>query len=131
MKTKQKNYLKILILAIITIISLMPSVRAAEETSNTSLSGAISSADTWLQNGQSQAGSSGEESGTIVEVGQVLVHIASWILVAGTVVIGIKYMLATPDQKAKLKTQLVGIVVATIVIYGAIFIWATLVDILQ
>lgn len=131
MKTKQKNYLKILILAIITIIALMPIARAAEDTSNPSLSDAISGADTWLQNGQSQAGSSGEESTTIVEVGQVLVHIASWILVIGVVVIGIKYMLAAPDQKAKLKTQLVGLAVATIVIYAARYIWATLVNILQ
>ena len=41
-------------------------------------------------------------------------------------IMGIKYMVANPEEKAKLKTQLIGLVVATIVIFAAQFIWSTI-----
>lgn len=62
-------------------------------------------------------------------IARVLVTVGTIILVVLTVIWGIKYMTCpTPDQRAKLKTQLIGFVVATVVIFGAQFIWSTVYD---
>lgn len=57
-------------------------------------------------------------------VAGVLLGIGTVVLVAVALIMAIKYMTATPDAKGKLKTQLIGLVVATIVLYGAYGIWA-------
>ena len=55
----------------------------------------------------------------------ILTTIGIIVLLIGFLIIGIKYMTATPDQAAKLKTKLVGLVVSGIVIVGAFGIWKT------
>lgn len=55
---------------------------------------------------------------------RTLLAIASIVLVIVMLVMGMKYMMGSPDQKAKLKQQLIGLVVAIIVIYGAYGIWS-------
>ncbi len=44
-------------------------------------------------------------------------------MLGGILIVGIKYMTATPEEAAKLKTKLVGLVIAGIVIIGAYAIW--------
>ena len=61
----------------------------------------------------------------IIPLGQALVAIATVVLVVITIIMGIKYMTCgSPEERAKLKTQLIGLVVSTIVIFGAQAIWA-------
>lgn len=68
-----------------------------------------------------------EIKNAIIPIGQALVAIATVVLVVITVVMGIKYMMCTSaDERAKLKTQLIGLVVSTVVIFGAQVIWSTL-----
>ena len=45
------------------------------------------------------------------------------VLIVGTIM-GIQWITATPDKQAKLKQQLIGLVVATVVIFGAVGIWS-------
>ena len=54
----------------------------------------------------------------------MLVAIGSVVLVIVTTIMGIKYIMGGPDKRAQLKQQLVGLVVATIVIFAAQAIWA-------
>lgn len=69
--------------------------------------------------------SSSEVKNAVIPIAQALVAIATVVLVVITVIMGIKYMTSgSPDEKAKLKTQLIGLVVSTIVIFGAQGIWA-------
>ena len=64
---------------------------------------------------------------TLMPIGRILVTIATVVLTVVTIVMAIKYMMCdSADKKAKLKTQLIGLVVATVVIYGGQFIWATI-----
>lgn len=63
-------------------------------------------------------------TGTFVGIGQVLTTIGVIICVIGLCVLGIKYMTASPEEAAKIKTQLIGLVVAAIVIVGAYGIWS-------
>lgn len=59
-----------------------------------------------------------------IPVGQVLVTIAGVILLVVTLIMAIKYLIANAEQRGKLKQQLVGLVVSTVVIYGAVGIWS-------
>lgn len=60
----------------------------------------------------------------MVGLGSILTTIGGVIVLVGILVIGIQYMMATPEEAAKLKTKLVGLVVAGIVILGAWGIWS-------
>ena len=53
----------------------------------------------------------------------ILTAIGIFVIVAVTIIMGIKYMFATPDQAAKLKQQLIGLVVSAVVVLGATAIW--------
>ena len=64
-------------------------------------------------------------SDIVIPIAQILVTIGTITVVVAATIMGIKYMVANPEEKAKLKTQLIGLVVATIVIFGAQFIWST------
>lgn len=65
----------------------------------------------------------------LMPIGRILVTIATIVLTVVTIVMAIKYMMCdSADKKAKLKTQLIGLVVSTIVIYGAQIIWSLLFD---
>ena len=46
------------------------------------------------------------------------------VMVAVTTYMGIKYLTAGPEAQAKLKVQLIGVVVSGVVIFGAYGIWS-------
>ncbi len=69
--------------------------------------------------------SSDDVANTIMPIAQALVAFASAVLVVVTLIMGIKYATATsPDVQAKLKKQMIGLVVSIIVVFGAQAIWA-------
>lgn len=59
----------------------------------------------------------------LLGLGQVLVIIggATLLIVGG--IMAIKWITATPDKQAKLKTQSIGLVLAAVIIFGAVGIW--------
>ena len=59
-------------------------------------------------------------------LGQLLTTIGAGVLVAVTTYMGIKYITAGPETQAKLKQQLIGVIVSAIVIFGAYGIWQTM-----
>ena len=68
---------------------------------------------------------SSDVAATIMPIAQALVAVATGVLVVVTCIMGIKYATSSsPDQQAKLKKQLVGLVVSVIVVFGAQAIWA-------
>ena len=58
-------------------------------------------------------------------IGNVLKFIGAGIIIAATAYMGILYMISPPERQAKLKQQLIGVVVSAIVIFGAYGIWKT------
>lgn len=67
----------------------------------------------------------------LVDMGSILTTIGAGVLVAVTLYMGIRFITATPEAQAKLKQQLIGLVVAGFVIFGAYFIWKIVIDIVS
>lgn len=63
------------------------------------------------------------------DLGQILTMIGAGVMVAITAYMGIKYLTAGPEAQAKLKVQLIGVVVSGMVIFGAYYIWKIVVNI--
>lgn len=81
------------------------------------------SADAFENAGSNQMISSDKIIEIVLPVGQMLTAVGVAVLFGGIVILGIKYMLADPQQKGKLKQQLIGLVVSGVVIFGAYTIW--------
>lgn len=64
-----------------------------------------------------------------MNIGQILTLVGAGTLVAVTSYMGIKYLVSPPDKQAALKQQLIGLVVAGIVIFGAYGIWKAVVNV--
>ena len=63
------------------------------------------------------------------DLGQVLTLIGTGIYIAVIAYMGIKYMTSNPESRAKLKMQLIGVLVSGIVLFGAYNIWCMAIDI--
>ena len=59
----------------------------------------------------------------LLPMGPILIAAASIVLVIVTGIMGIKFIMADPKEKGKLKQQMIGLVVAIVVVYGATGIW--------
>lgn len=64
-------------------------------------------------------------------IGNVLKYIGAGIIVGATAYMGILYMISAPEKQAKLKEQLIGLVVAAVVIFGGYYIWKIVVTALE
>lgn len=60
----------------------------------------------------------------VVPVGQMLTALGIAVLFGAFLILGIKYMKAQPEERGKLKQQLIGLVLSGIVIFGAYTIWS-------
>lgn len=63
------------------------------------------------------------------DLGQILTMIGAGVMVGVTTYMGIKYLTAGPEAQAKLKVQLIGVVVSGLVIFGAYYIWKIVLNI--
>ena len=59
----------------------------------------------------------------LLPIGQTLATIGVTVLLAVAAIMGAKYMFASPEEQAKLKQQLIGLVVSAMVLFGAYNIW--------
>lgn len=95
---------------------------------------------TLLQNMQSQASDFiNEGSKTKIDynaiakefkgLGQILTMVGTGVMVAVTTYMGIKYLTAGPEAQAKLKVQLIGVVVSGMVIFGSYSIWSLVMNV--
>ena len=65
----------------------------------------------------------------IADIGSILTAIGVAVMLGVVSYMGIKYLTSGPEARAKLKIQLIGVVVAGLVIFGAYYIWEFVVDI--
>lgn len=88
-------------------------------------------ANNFIKKGQDNVGEINLDNafGEIASIGSILTTIGAGVMVAVVTYMGIKYLTAGPEAQAKLKVQLIGVVVSGCVIFGAYFIWKTVVQV--
>ena len=126
------KYIFVVITTLILISTLQPAVNAATDVKVKSFDEMRSALDDWKSKGkQDQSGVNASDLKSIlIPVINILTVIGVFVLVAVTIVMGIKYMFATPEVAAKLKQQLIGLVVSAVVVLGATAIWKIVYNVL-
>lgn len=85
--------------------------------------------DDFISQGSTSSVITTEEAWNILRpIGQVLVAIASVVLVIAYMYLGIQYMITDPQGKANIKQKLIGLVIATVLIYGATGLFAIIIN---
>ena len=123
------KYIFVVITALILINALQPAVSAVQVKSFDEMKDALTD---WKSRGQQDnAGvNAGDLKQIVIPVINILTVIGVFVLVAVTIIMGIKYMFATPDVAAKLKQQLIGLGVSAVVVLGATAIWKIVYNVL-
>lgn len=129
---------KIIFLRIVLILSIffiifsgMQVVNASSpETGDSLWTEMENDTNSFLSTGKTNAGNIqiGNVTKPFVNLAQILTTIGAGVMVAVTTYMGIKYLTAGPEAQAKLKIQLIGVVVAGIVIFGAYNIWKIVIN---
>ncbi len=119
--------ISVIMILLFVVISAFNSVNAGTDLL-TKMEGDASS---FISKGKTQAGDINYTNiaNEFVGLGQILTMIGAGVMVAVTTYMGIKYLTAGPEAQAKLKTQLIGVVVSGVVIFGAYGIWSLVVQI--
>ena len=119
------------ILIIYILFSVPHVVQAADGT--TMLSTMQSQTSAFISKGQANASGISWQAVTqeFVGLGQILTMIGVGVMVAVVAYMGIKYLTAGPEAQAKLKVQLIGLLVSAMVIFGSYYIWKFVVGIAE
>ena len=109
-----------IIFMIFMVISLLVSsaVLAEQQT----LGDVLDQADSWLNSSDTSVNTE-PIAETIKPIAQAITSVGVGVILCATVIMGIKWVMASPDQQAKLKQQSIGLLVAAIVVFGAYTIW--------
>lgn len=117
------------IISIISIVLVLISIMQVPCNAAIDIKNIQGSAENFLSTGdknQNNTISVSDMKEELLPIAEILTMIGTGVVIICAIVIGIKYMVASPDEQAKLKKQMVGLVVATIVIFGAYGIWKAL-----
>lgn len=127
------KYIFVVITTLILISMLQPAVSAADEVRVKSFDEMKSALTDWKSKGQQDKSgvNASDLKAIVIPVINILTVIGVFVLVAVTIIMGIKYMFATPEVAAKLKQQLIGLVVSAVVVLGATAIWKIVYNVLN
>lgn len=127
----RKIVIFICILSLFLIIIYPTNVRAVQNADDI-----FTKADEFLEIGGGQAGiSEAIDEDTLGDTSDflynILLGIGMIIAVIVGMVLGIKYMMATSEDKAEIKQTLPAYIVACVVIFGAFVIWRLVINVIQ
>ena len=114
------------ILKITSILLILLFVSTILPMSRSNATDILGEARTWFENARSGGGGLIEPDEVVTSlkpIAQILFWAGVITLVIAYPVMGIKYIISEPDKKADLKTKLIGLVIASVVILGAYGIW--------
>ena len=138
MLKKDKILIKIIVFTMITFsifinLLFIPEIQAESPTSGDDMLKQMQSdIDSFKAAGQENKDIDvGGITQNFVNLSQILTMIGAGVMVGVTTYMGIKYLMSGPNDQAKLKTQLIGVLVSGIVIFGAYFIWKLVIKIVS
>lgn len=130
---KMKRYQKFLLVAIVMNLLIGLIYLNRFEVSATTVKEMEDKASGFIQAGSDAA--TGFDTKPITQsftgLGSFLTMIGAGVMVAVVSYMGIKYLMSPPDKQAALKQQLIGVVVAGIVIFGAYGIWSAVLKVVS
>lgn len=137
MKTKNTSkFIKIIIMVVVLMgINSMffAEVKADDDMPN--VDSIISAGKQWIETGKNnnedKYNSPVEFINELKPIGQILVSVGIGTLTIVSVIMAIRWITATPDKQAQLKQQLIGLVVAAFVIFGAVGIWEFVIHVMN
>lgn len=120
----------ITVVIILTTLFLCTNVHADDRPTLESMT---KDANKFITEGSSNVGSINYDKITdqFSGIGSILTTIGAGVMVAVVTYMGIKYLTSGPEAQAKLKVQLIGVVVSGVVIFGAYTIWKIVVSVAQ
>ena len=96
--------------------------------------GIMELAKEWMSLGKQNATSithNNNNNDEFLEIAGILTGLGIWVIVISGAVLGIRFMMATPDQKAEMKKGLTIYLIGTVIILGAVTIWKAAVALLD
>lgn len=118
----------VLLLVIVTLITIIPTKVNAVS----SFSQIQSQANSWLGEGSSNQPISQQTiKDNLLPIANILVGIATIVFLVVGSIIGVKYIMAGADDKAKLKEKLIWFVIAMVAVYGAVGIFNLIVNVMN
>ena len=119
--------IKKMMITVITILLLLVAIPIKVHASDgfvfPSWNNLINSGKSFLSKGKNENISTSQMGNIFTPMARILLSCGVIVLLGCTITMGIKYILATPEEAAKLKQQLIGLVVSEFVIFGAVGIW--------
>lgn len=121
-----KRIISVLIIMVVAvgILSMNNSVQAL------TMSDMSTKISTFKANGSTTI-STTEITNEFAGLARILTTIGAGVLVIVITYMGIKYFISSPEEQAKLKGQLIGVVVSAVVIFGAVSIWELAINIFK
>ena len=119
-----KRIISVLIMAVVMvgILSVDSTVSAID------LAGMSSKIETFKTNGTTTIDTT-EITTEFAGLAKILTTLGAGVLIIVITYMGIKYFISSPEEQAKLKGQLIGVVVSAVVIFGAVSIWELAINI--
>ena len=124
-----KRFIKIfaIVAILFSLVAISSSTFAANEENDVKgIDDIVKAGNSWLSTEDTNKPKGTEVTDFVkkfVGIGRTLVVIGIVTIMLVTLIMGVKWIVATPEKQAKLKEQLIGLVVATVVIFGAVGIW--------
>lgn len=121
-----KRIISVLIMAVVMvgILSVDSTVSAID------LAGMSDKINTFKTNGTTTIDTT-EITTEFAGLARILTTIGAGVLIIVITYMGIKYFISSPEEQAKLKGQLIGVVVSAVVIFGAVSIWELAINIFK
>ena len=121
-----KRIISVLIMAVVMvgILSVDSTVSAID------LAGMSDKINTFKTNGTTTIDTK-EITTEFAGLARILTTIGAGVLIIVITYMGIKYFISSPEEQAKLKGQLIGVVVSAVVIFGAVSIWELAINIFK
>ena len=124
-----KNVLKRIISILIVTACLIGIFSVNCEVDAVSLSEMSTQIEAFKTKGEGLSVNTDQMEKEFAGLGKILTTIGAGVLLIVITYMGIKYFISTPEEQAKLKGQLIGVVVSAVVIFGAYSIWKMAVSI--
>ena len=124
-----KNVLKRIISILIVTVCLIGVFSIENRVNAVSLTEMAKDIEDFKKAGDKLTVNTGEMEKEFAGLGKILTTSGAGVLLIVITYMGIKYFISSPEEQAKLKGQLIGVVVSAVVIFGAYSIWKMAVSI--